>query len=103
MSKTAMIRARVEPGLKQRAESMLEELGLTSTTAITLFYTQIVQRRGLPFDVRLPNAATQRAMKDARSGRGVVAAGSMDELFTKLESAGARKAGRPRRRKNRPR
>ncbi len=101
MPKTAMIRARVEPGLKHRAESILEELGLTTTTAITLFYRQIVQRRGLPFDLRLPNATTQRAMKDARSGRGVVEAGSMDELFTKLGKGDERKAARPKRRKRR--
>ncbi len=32
-----MIRARVEPELKDRAEARLEELGLTATSAITLF------------------------------------------------------------------
>ncbi len=85
MSKTATVRARVEPQLKERAESMLDELGLSATTAITLFYRQIVQRRALPFEVRLPNAATRRAMQAARAGRGVVAAESMDELFAKLE------------------
>lgn len=84
MPKTAMIRARVEPQVKERAEAMLDEMGLSATTAITLFYRQIIQRRALPFDVRLPNSVTRRAMEAARSGRGVVAAESMDELFTKL-------------------
>lgn len=37
MPKSAMIRARVEPDLKERAEAMLEDLGLSPTTAITLF------------------------------------------------------------------
>src|SRR5688500_2471419 len=85
MSKTATVRARVEPQLKEQAEAMLEEMGLSATTAITLFYRQILQRRALPFDVRLPNAATRRAMQSARSGRGVVAAESMDELIAKLD------------------
>jgi hypothetical protein len=39
-----MIGARVEPDLKGRAEAMLEELGLSSTTAITLFYCQVTAR-----------------------------------------------------------
>lgn len=85
MSKSAMVRARVEPELKQRAEGMLDKMGLSATTAITLFYRQIVQRRALPFDVRLPTAETRRAMQSARSGRGVVSTESMEELLTKLD------------------
>ncbi|MEO6332491.1 MAG: type II toxin-antitoxin system RelB/DinJ family antitoxin [Gemmatimonadaceae bacterium] len=85
MSKTATVRARVEPQLKERAEAILDKMGLSATTAITVFYRQIIERRALPFDVRLPNAATRRAMQAARSGRGVVAAESMDELLAKLD------------------
>ena len=102
MPKTAMIRARVEPELKDRAEAMLEELGLSATTAITLFYRQIVRRGGLPFEVRLPNPATRRAMVDARTGRGVVGAESMDELFSKLDAREQKKPARSKRRKARP-
>ncbi len=103
MSKSAMIRARVEPELKDRAEAMLEELGLTATSAITLFYRQIIERRGLPFELRLPNATTRSAMRDARTGRGVVAAGSMDELFAKLDTPDRKTRAGSRRRKARSR
>ncbi|MET0399659.1 MAG: type II toxin-antitoxin system RelB/DinJ family antitoxin [Longimicrobiaceae bacterium] len=57
MAKTAMIRARVEPELKAQAEAILRGLGLSATDAITLFYHQVVQHRGLPFEVRRANAA----------------------------------------------
>jgi len=80
-----MVRARVEPYLKERAEAMLDKMGLSATTAITLFYSQIIQRRALPFDVRVPNATTQRAMRAARSGVGVVSSDSMDQLLAKLD------------------
>ena len=50
--KTAMIRARVDPALKERAETTFAEVGLSASTAITLFYTQVVRHHGLPFDVR---------------------------------------------------
>jgi len=69
MSKTEMIRARVEPDLKQAAESVLKELGLTPTEAITLFYKQVTLKQGLPFAVELPNAETRAAMQDAIDGR----------------------------------
>jgi DNA-damage-inducible protein J len=91
MSKTAMIRARVAPDLKDRAEATLEQLGLSATTAITLFYRQIVQHRGLPFDLRIPNTATRRAIQDARRGRGVTDAESMEDLFAKLDAPEAKK------------
>jgi DNA-damage-inducible protein J len=101
MPKSPMIRARVEPDLKERAEAMLEELGLSPTTAITLFYRQVVQSQGLPFRVRIPNAATRRAMRDAEADRNLIRAGSMDELRSKLDAADERR--RPRSRKRRVR
>jgi DNA-damage-inducible protein J len=67
MTKSKMIRARVEPGLKQNAEAVLEKLGITPTEAITLFYKQVTLYRGLPFPVRIPNASTRKALAQARS------------------------------------
>ena len=53
MSKTAMLTARMEPGLKADAEGILSDLGIPAGNAITLFYRQIVLHRGLPFAVTL--------------------------------------------------
>jgi DNA-damage-inducible protein J len=71
MAKSEMIRARVEPALKHRAEAVLDKLGMTPTEAITLFYKQVTLYRGLPFPVRIPNAATRRALREARSRKGI--------------------------------
>ena len=98
VAKSAMIRARVAPELKDRAETVLSKLGLTATTAITMLYQQIVVRRGLPFDVSLPNEATRRAMRDARAGR-TVAARSLSELLADLDSAEPPRGSKPRRRR----
>ena len=69
MAKTEMIRARVEPELKREAEQLFSALGLSATEAITLFYKQVTMHRGLPFDVRIPNAETMEALNQARDGR----------------------------------
>jgi DNA-damage-inducible protein J len=69
MAKSEMIRARVEPALKHEAEQVLQRLGITPTEAITLFYKQVTLHRGLPFPVRIPNARTRMAMRDARLGK----------------------------------
>ena len=46
---------------------MLDKLGMTPTEAITLFYKQVTLYRGLPFPVRIPNAATRKALNEALS------------------------------------
>lgn len=84
MAKTATVRARVEPDLKNEAEEVLHELGLNPTAAITLYYEQIVKRHGIPFEVALPNATTLRAMRAAEAGR-VTRAKSPSDFFAKLD------------------
>ncbi len=52
-TKDAMIRARVESGLKSEAEAVFEKLGLNPTDAITLFYSQVALKKGIPFSLNL--------------------------------------------------
>jgi len=68
MNKSAMIRARVDPTLKDEVEDVFEQLGLSTTQAITLFYQQVRLNRGLPFDVRIPNTVTLRAFAETDAG-----------------------------------
>lgn len=49
-----VVRARVDPSLKDEAEQVFEELGLTTTDAIRMFLAQVRLRRGLPFAVAVP-------------------------------------------------
>ena len=81
MSKTAMIRARMEPDLKIEAEQVLAQVGLTPTEAIRLFYRQVSLLGGLPFEVRIPNADTKAAIIEARSGKGLKSYKSAADLM----------------------
>lgn len=54
IARTATVRARMSPELKDSVEGVFDALGLTPSQAIVLFYKQIQLRRGLPFEVRLP-------------------------------------------------
>lgn len=84
MSKTAMVRARLEPDLKNRAESVFHRLGLNATQAITIFYRQVELRDGLPFDVVVPTATTKRAFEASETGRDLVVCDDADDMFRKL-------------------
>ncbi len=69
MAKTAMLNARIEPKLKNEVKGILKKLGLTTTQAVTLFFNHVKNYRGLPFEVKLPNATTRQAIEEARKGK----------------------------------
>ncbi len=54
MAKSANVYARIEPSVKEQAESILSSLGIPASNAVNMFYKQIILRRGLPFEVRIP-------------------------------------------------
>ena len=68
--KTEIINARVEPALKSSAERIFKSLGMTTTQAVSIFLSQVVLNKGLPFPVSLPNKATLAAVKEVRAGKG---------------------------------
>jgi len=80
MARTETIRARVEPELKSEAEAILKEVGLSSSEAMRLFLHQIVSQRGLPFEVKIPNAETIEAIESIQAGKGLKV-DSIEELF----------------------
>lgn len=57
--KTATARARIEPGIKKKAESIFRELGLSVSTAVELFYRQTIANGGLPFALRVAGQANR--------------------------------------------
>ena len=87
MAKTEMIRARMEPELKQNAEKIFSALGLSPTEAITLFYKQVTFYHGLPFTVRIPTEETLEAIRQVRSGKNLIKYNDVDELMTEFDNA----------------
>lgn len=55
MAKSANLYARIEPDVKEQAETILNALGIPASNAITMFYKQIILHNGLPFEVKLPD------------------------------------------------
>lgn len=59
---------RIEEETLIQAKAILEKLGMNFSDAVNIFTKMVVQTKGLPFEVRLPNAETLQAMKEADSG-----------------------------------
>ncbi|MGD1084066.1 MAG: type II toxin-antitoxin system RelB/DinJ family antitoxin [Verrucomicrobiota bacterium] len=84
MSKTANIRARIEPDLKIEVEHILSDLGLTVSQTVHLLCRQIKLQRGLPFEVRIPNEISARTLRASARGKGVKHFASKKELHADL-------------------
>ena len=58
MGKTATLNLRVNPEVKENAESVLAQLGIPMATAIDMYLKQIALVGGIPFSVVLPKTAS---------------------------------------------
>lgn len=66
MSATSHINIRVDSDLKENAEALFHDLGLTMSGAITLFLRSAVDSNGIPFEIKRaePNAVTKAALAE---------------------------------------
>ena len=55
MTKKETVQARLDSDVKKQANLILEKMGLDTSTAINMFYHQIINTGGIPFDVKLNN------------------------------------------------
>jgi len=64
------VRARIDTVTKERAAGALEEMGLSISDAIRLLMLRIAEERRLPFDVKVPNRKTRKAIAELEAGKG---------------------------------
>ena len=84
--KTAVLHTRIAPTLKTQAESVFDQIGLTSSDAIRIFFKQVVLRKGLPFDVAIPNKETADALKKSERDVGIKTFDTPDDAFGEWEN-----------------
>ncbi|MBA5607539.1 type II toxin-antitoxin system RelB/DinJ family antitoxin [Duganella sp. FT3S] len=64
------VRARIDTDTKNRAAEALEAMGLSISDAIRLLMLRIADERRLPFEVKVPNATTRKAIAELEAGQG---------------------------------
>ena len=67
--KTEMIHARIDENLKHDAELVFKALGINTADAIRMFFRQVTLNQGLPFEVKIPNKETLKAMEELRTNK----------------------------------
>jgi DNA-damage-inducible protein J len=67
---TTMVHVRVDVKTKQRAAKTLAGMGISVSDAVRMLLVRVAAEKALPFDVRIPNATTVKAMRAADRGKG---------------------------------
>jgi DNA-damage-inducible protein J len=70
MAADSVVRARIDAATKERAAAALGAMGLSISDAIRLLMLRIADEQRLPFEVKVPNATTRRAMAELEQGKG---------------------------------
>ena len=86
MAKTATIQTRVDPVIKNNAQTILKKLNISMSEAISMYLSQITLHNGIPFEIKIPNEVTAKTLKNAENGINVHNVDSVDELFQELDS-----------------
>lgn len=84
--KTETVRARIEPDLKRDVEQVLDQLGLSTTDAIRIYFNQIRLIQGLPFEIKLPNKETLEAIHYSEQTTHIHSYPNTEKLFDDLNT-----------------
>ncbi len=67
---TTMVHVRVDEKVKKDAAKTLAAMGISVSDAVRMLLVRVASERALPFEVKMPNPRTVRAMQAADRGEG---------------------------------
>jgi len=85
MATTEMVHVRINKRIKARAAKTLASMGLSVSDAVRVLLTRVAVEKALPFEVKVPNAETAAAMREARHG-GLPSFRSVSDLMDELNA-----------------
>jgi DNA-damage-inducible protein J len=65
-----MVHIRIDEKTRQQATKTLSAMGLSVSDAVRMLLVRVAAEKALPFEVRVPNAVTVKAMRAANRGLG---------------------------------
>ena len=71
---------------KKQAQKVFKMLGISMSEAIKLFLRQVALHRGIPFEIKIPNALTNRVLRESEEGIDLHRVSNVDQLFEELEA-----------------
>ncbi len=84
MRSSATIQVRVDEPTKAQAMKVFNALGMSLSEGVCLFLRQVVLQRGIPFEIKIPNALTRETLEKAERGEDVEEFATVEDLFEDL-------------------
>lgn len=63
MANTSAVYARIDTKLKENAEGILSQFGISPSSAIQMLYSQIVLKKGIPFELETPDTVERQVKR----------------------------------------
>lgn len=86
MPKSAIIQTRIDPGVKSKAQRILNKLNISMSEAISLFLTQVSLNKGIPFEIKIPNKLTEDTLTKSERGEELHEVSDTKELLKELNN-----------------
>jgi DNA-damage-inducible protein J len=86
MPKSAVIQTRIDPSVKNKAQKILNKLNISMSEAITLFLTQVSLRKGIPFEIKIPNKLTEDTLLKSERGEELHKVSDTSQLLKELNN-----------------
>ncbi|WP_019221822.1 type II toxin-antitoxin system RelB/DinJ family antitoxin [Bartonella senegalensis] len=83
MKADSVVRARIPTEMKKQAMITLERMGLSASDLIRITFLRVAEEGCLPFDIKVPNRITRKAIKEVDEGKGKIFKDA-DALFKDL-------------------
>lgn len=85
MALNSVVRARIDEEVKKNAEEIFDDIGITTSQAINIFFKKVIRERGIPFELKLPTKRLENSIKEAKSNQ-TVKYSSIDEMMEDFHS-----------------
>ena len=86
MNRSTTIQARINPSTKKKAQKIFDRLNISMSEAISLFLTQVSLRKGIPFDIKIPNELTEETLLKSEIGQELHKVSNTEQLFKELSN-----------------
>jgi DNA-damage-inducible protein J len=80
------IQVRLDKKTKSQAQKVFKVLDISMSEAIKLFLRQVALQNGIPFEIKIPNALTDRVLRESEEGIDLHKVSNVGQLFEELEA-----------------
>jgi DNA-damage-inducible protein J len=80
------IQIRLDKQTKNQVQKIFGMLDISTSEAVKLFLRQVVLHKGIPFEIKIPNALTDKTLRKSEAGKDLHRVSSVEQLVKELNA-----------------